>query len=317
MERKEKLLSVVLPAHNEEENIIRIAQRIHELLDESGILHEIIFVDDGSTDGTWKRIREASGLYPPPYRVKGLRLSRGFGKDAAIYAGLCVAEGDCCAVMDSDLQHPPEKLPEMWRLWCEGYEIVEGVKASRGEESRFHGMAAKLFYQLISCAAGVDLSRSSDFKLLDRRVVQTLLDLPEREVFFRALSSWVGFRTVQVEFDVQPRAAGKSNWSSLRLMNYAVKNLTSFTAVPLYLIIVLGVLMLFAAVLLGGEAFWRWAIGEAKEGFTTVILLQLFIGSILMISLGIIGHYLSRIYDEVKHRPRYIVSETLEERKKP
>ena len=205
-----------------------------------------------------------------------------------------------------------EKIPEMWRLWCEGYEVIEGVKRERGTESKLHRSAALFFYRSISRAAKMDLRRSSDFKLLDRKAVLVLLNMPERDTFYRALSAWIGFRTAQVEFDVQPRAAGKSSWSSWQLFCYALSNLAAFTSAPLYLVIFLGILMLIAAVLTGGEALYRYFAGEALEGFTTVILLQLFTGSLLMISLGIIGYYLSKIYNEVKHRPRYVIAETLD-----
>ena len=304
-----ELLSVILPAHNEEENVPLIAHRLADLLDSNHIRHELIFINDGSTDQTWEAIRRTSEELP---QVRGVRFSRSFGKEAALYAGLQAAKGDCCVTMDCDLQHPVEKVPEMWRLWCEGYEVIEGVKRERGTESKLHRSAALFFYRSISRAAKMDLRRSSDFKLLDRKAILVLLNMPERDTFYRALSAWIGFRTAQVEFDVQPRAAGKSSWSSWQLFCYALSNLAAFTSAPLYLVIFLGILMLIAAVLTGGEALYRYFTGEALEGFTTVILLQLFTGSLLMISLGIIGYYLSKIYNEVKHRPRYVIAETLD-----
>lgn len=308
MERpQDSLLSVVLPAHNERETVPAVACRLDQVLTQAGIRYELIFVNDGSEDGTWEAVRSLAEQSP---QVRGVCLSRQFGKEAAIYAGLQAAAGDCCVVMDCDLQHPPEKIPEMWALWYQGCEIVEAVKRTRGEESALHGLGAGFFYRLISRASGVDLQRSSDFKLLDRKAVLVLLNMPERNTFFRALSSWIGFQTARIEFDVQPRAAGKSSWSARKLIGYAVRNITSFTSAPLQIVTFLGVLMLAASILLGGEALYRWAVGEALGGFTTVILLQLFTGSLLMISLGIIGYYISRIYEEVKGRPRYIVSDT-------
>ncbi len=309
METTDKLLSVILPSHNEEDNIFPAAERISGILSGAHIQHEIIFVNDGSTDRTWEKISEAAKIYP---QIRGVRFSRCFGKEAAIYAGLRGAKGDCCAVMDCDLQHPPEKLIEMWNLWCEGYEIIEGVKRTRGEEKHAYTFAAKTFNSIISRSSGVDMSNSSDFRLLDRKAVLVLLNMPERNTFFRALSSWIGFRTAQVEFDVQPRTAGHTNWNSFRLIGYAISNLTSFSSAPLYLVIFLGIFVLFISLILGVEALYRYIIGGALEGFTTVILLQLIIGSILMISLGIIGYYISKIYEEIKARPRYIVAETLD-----
>lgn len=304
---QDPLLSIVVPAHNEQDNIAQVVQRLSGLLPQAGIRYEVIFVNDGSSDGTWDMVRQLCQKTP---EVRGVCLSRQFGKEAAIYAGLAAAKGDCCVVMDCDLQHPPEKIPEMWSLWTQGYEIIECVKRSRGDEGRLHSLGASCFYKIISRCAGVDLERSSDFKLLDRKAMLVLLNLPEHNVFFRALSSWIGFRTVQIEFDVQPRAAGKTNWSLRSLIKYAVKNIGSFTSAPLHLVTIMGGIMLVAAVVQGIEALYRWAIGEALGGFTTVILLQLLTGSLLMISLGIIGYYVSRIFEEVKARPRYIVSET-------
>ena len=299
----EPLLSVILPAHNEAENIPKMARRLAEVLTAAHIRYEVLFVNDGSTDNSWDVIRQTAQAYP---QVRGIRFSRAFGKEAALYAGLQAARGDCCVTLDCDLQHPVETIPEMYRLWAQGIEVVEGVKRERGTESAAHRTAARWFYRLISKAAKTDLRSSSDFKLLDRKAVLVLLNLPERDTFYRALSAWVGFRTARVEFDVQPRTAGQSSWSAFSLIRYAISSLASFTSAPLYLVILMGFLMLIATLLVGGEALFRYLAGEALEGFTTVILLQLFTGTLLMFSLGIIGYYLAKIYDEVKRRPRYV-----------
>ena len=234
-----------------------------------------------------------------------------------MFAGLERAKGDCCVVMDCDLQHPPEKILEMYRLWEQGYEVVEGVKADRGDESRAHSMAAGLFYQLISKAAGMDMSHSSDFKLLDRKVVDALNALPERNIFFRALSYWVGYRRATVTYDVQERAAGSSKWSTRSLVRYALVNITSFSTAPLQIVTFLGLLTLAVSVVLGCVSLYQKFTGIALSGFTTVIILQLFFSSILMISLGIIGFYISKIYQECQGRPRYLISETCGNAKTP
>ena len=303
------LLSVVLPAYNEEASVPRAAQVICGLLAEAHIPHELIFVDDGSRDHTWSVIQEQAGHYP---QVRGVKFSRNFGKEAAIFAGLAQSRGACTVVLDCDLQHPPEKIVEMYHLWQEGYQVVEGVKASRGKESPLHTLAARTFYTIISNATGIDMSRASDFKLLDRRAVDTLLAMREKNAFFRALSSWIGFSTTQVEFEVQPRLEGESKWSLRSLIRYAVTNITSFSAAPLQLVTLLGVVVFICSVVLGIWSLWQKISGQALEGFTTVILLQLLIGSILMICLGIIGYYIAKIYEEIKDRPRYIVSEHCE-----
>ena len=298
-------LSIIIPSYNEQDNIQRTFQTIDEILTQNHIPYEIIFVDDGSKDLTFTRIQELS---LQSGQVKGISFSRNFGKEAAIFAGLESAGGACCLIMDCDLQHPPRLIPEMYHLWQEGYEVVEGIKASRGKENLLHTFSANTFYSLISRATGIDMSRASDFKLLDRKAMDALLIMPERAPFFRALSSWVGFKTTILPFEVQERDIGVSKWSVWSLTKYAVQNITSFSGAPMQLVSLLGFVMFFASVILGIQSLYRYFTGTALEGFTTVILLQLIIGSVLMISLGIIGHYISRIYDEIKARPRYIIS---------
>ena len=300
------LLSVVIPAWNEEAMIAKTAQTVSSILEENKVPFEIMFVDDGSKDKTWEEIQKASRAIP---QVRGVRFSRNFGKESAMFAGLGAAGGDCVAVMDCDLQHPPEKLVEMYHLWQQGYEVIEGVKSDRGKESGLHALCVRIFYDLISYSSGFDMSRASDFKLLDRKAVNVILNIREKNAFFRALSSWVGFKTTQVEFEVQERQAGVSKWSTMALVRYAITNITSFTNAPMMLVAGLGVLMFLASVILGIIAISQKVSGTALNGFTTVILLELFIGSIVMLSLGIIGYYISRIYEEVKGRPRYIIAE--------
>ena len=300
------MLSVIIPSYNEEQMIAEAARTVTGILDEAGIEHELLFVDDGSRDGTWAEIRKAAQGNP---HVVGLHFSRNFGKESAMFAGLEQARGDCCVVIDCDLQHPPEKIVEMYRLWEEGFEVVEGIKEDRGEESGLHRFAANSFYSLISRATGMDMSSSSDFKLLDRKVVDTFNRMPERNVFFRALSFWVGFRRAEVSYRVRERTAGESKWSTRSLIKYAINNIGSFSSAPLHLITVLGVVMLVTAVVFGVVALVQKIMGTALGGFTTVILLLLFASSLIMISLGIIGYYIARIYEELKGRPRYIISE--------
>jgi len=302
-------MSIVLPAYNEEQMIEKTARTIARLMEKENISYELVFVNDGSKDLTWERIMEVSKKDP---NVKGICFSRNFGKEGAVFAGLANAFGDCVAVMDCDLQHPPETLVTMYRLWEQGYQVIEGVKASRGKEGIIHKFFAKTFYKIISNATGVDMSRASDFKLLDRAAVDEFLKLPERNVFFRALSSWVGFKTTYVEFHVQEREAGESKWSMKSLFKYAINNITSFSAVPMQVVTFCGVIFFLFAIVLAVQSLYLYFSGRAVAGFTTVILLLLIIGSILMFSLGVIGYYLSKIYEEVKMRPRYIISEITE-----
>lgn len=228
-----------------------------------------------------------------------------------MFAGLEQAEGDCCVVLDCDLQHPPEKIVEMYRLWQQGYEVVEGIKEDRGRESGVHRFAARGFYRLISKATGMDMSNASDFKLLDRKVVDALNQMPERNVFFRALSYWVGFRKTSVQYQVQERTAGQSKWSTTALIRYAVTNIASFSTMPMQIVTWVGIVFMIFAAVLGVNSLVQKLTGQALEGFTTVILIQLLACGLIMLSLGIIGFYVAKIYEEIQGRPRYIISETV------
>ena len=306
------MLSVIIPSYDEEAMIEKTASVIYGLLSDASIPCELIFVDDGSKDKTWEKIVAMSSACGA---VRGLHFSRNFGKEAAIMAGLESAGGDCCAVIDCDLQHPPEKLVEMYRLWEQGYEIVEGRKSSRGSEGALRGFAAKSFYSIIGKATGFDMARASDFKLLDRRAVDVLVHMPERDAFFRALSSWIGFKSTWIEFDVREREAGQSKWSTIALVKYALSNISSFSTAPMQIVTVLGAVMLVVSIVLGGIALAQKILGQALGGFTTIILIQLFSSSIIMISLGIIGYYIAKIYEGSKGRPRYIISDTCDGKK--
>lgn len=299
------LLSIVLPSYNEEQNIAHTTQVLSELLQQEQIDYELIFVSDGSKDGTYQEILKAAEQNP---RVRGAQFSRNFGKEASIFAGLQLAAGDAVVVMDCDLQHPPQVIVQMWKLWNAGYEVVEGIKTSRGRESFLHKCFAGAFYRIMSALIKMDMNASSDYKLLDRKVVNVLLELPEKNTFFRALTFWAGFKTVSVEYEVQERLYGESKWSFFSLMRYAIANVTSFSTLPLQLVTVLGLVSILFSLVLAVQTLVKYLTGTAVEGFTTVILLILIIGGFIMLSLGIIGHYIARIYEEVKGRPRYIIS---------
>ena len=300
------MLSVILPSYNEEKMISVAARKVTEILDEAQIEHELLFIDDGSRDKTWEQIQLARETNR---HVVGVHFSRNFGKEAAMFAGLEQARGDCCVVIDCDLQHPPEKIVEMYRLWEQGFEVIEGIKEDRGEETGLHRFAANSFYGIISKATGLNMADSSDFKLLDRKVVDALNAMPERNVFFRALSFWVGFKRATVSYRVRERLAGESKGSTRSLIRYAINNIGSFSSAPLQIVTVLGILMLVIAVIFSVVSLVQKLTGQALGGFTTVILLLLFSSSLIMISLGIIGYYIARIYEELKGRPRYIISQ--------
>ena len=299
------LLSIVLPAYNEEQNIANTAKVLGELMEQNGIDYELVFISDGSKDNTFSEIKKAAKQNP---HIKGAEFSRNFGKEAGIFAGLELTVGDAVIVMDCDLQHPPEVIPEMWKKWQDGAEIVEGIKKSRGKEGLGYKLSAGLFYKIMSKLMKMDMNASSDFKLLDRKVVKVLLELPERNTFFRALTFWAGFQTETVEYEVQERMYGESKWSFWSLMRYAITNATSFSTLPLQMVTVMGLISIFFSMILFVQTLVRYLMGTAVEGFTTVILLILIIGGFIMLSLGIIGHYIARIYEEVKGRPKFIIS---------
>lgn len=302
------MLSIVLPAYNEEKMIKIASETIGKIMSDENIDYELVFIDDGSKDKTWEQIEATAEIDP---HVVGVHFSRNFGKEAAMFAGLEAATGDCCIVMDCDLQHPPQTAVEMYRLWEEGYEVVEGVKSDRGEESFLHKFAANTFYGIMSKSSGFNMADASDFKLLDRKVVDTLNKMKERNVFFRALSHWAGFKKTSVSYEVQERVEGQSKWSTSSLIKYAIRNITSFSTGPMQIVTVLGAIMMLISVVLGSITLIQKFMGLSVEGFSTVITISLFSSSIIMISLGIIGIYIAKIYEEVKGRPRYIVSKKI------
>ena len=301
-------LSVVLPAYNEELMVGKTCRVLAQVLTEAKIPYELVVVNDGSSDRTWEEIQKAG---EKDSNVTGVLFSRNFGKEAAIFAGLAQAEGDVIAVMDCDLQHPPQTLIEMYRLWQSGYEVIEGVKSDRGKEGFLHKECAGFFYDIMSKATKVNMKDASDFKMMDRKAVESILSMPERNMFFRATSSWVGFKTTSVEFEVQEREAGVSKWSPWSLVKYAFTNIVAFTTFPLQFVTITGLICFICSLILMIYSLVQYFAGSAVEGYTTLLMVLLLIGSAMMISLGIIGYYISKIYEEVKRRPRYIISKVI------
>jgi glycosyltransferase involved in cell wall biosynthesis len=307
---QQPLLSVVLPAYREGAHLPAFLAAVRTSVDECNLPYELVLVDDGSPDDTWQVIAAQAKIVQG---LRALRLSRNFGKECALCAGLEHAGGEAVIVMDADGQHPPSLIPEMVRLWqSSGADIVEAVKRKRGRESLSSKFGAQLFYFILNKLSGFHFKGASDFKLMNRKVVDAWLKMHERNVFFRGMTVWMGFTTVQVPFEVVPRSAGQSTWSILKRLKLALVGITAFSSFPLHLVTFAGVIFLGLSVILGVETVYLKLTGRAVSGFATVILLELIIGSLLMISLGIIGEYLARIYEEVKGRPRYIVTESIE-----
>ncbi len=300
-------LSLVIPFYNEEEQLVHTLARVRPILQGITPDYEILAIDDGSRDGTWPLLAREAEQDP---HIHAIRFSRNFGKEAAICAGLDQAQGDAVILIDGDLQHPPEYIPEMVRLWQEeGYDVVEGVKSSRGKESRLYRLIAGAFYKLFSKMSGVDMDNASDFKLLDQKVVRAWRKLGERNTFFRGLSAWLGFKRYEFPFEVAAREHGTSKWNLRGLWRLSTNAMTSFSTTPLSFITFIGLIYLLIALIIGLITLVKYFAGTAVEGFTTVILLLLISGGSIQISLGLIGTYISRIYDEVKERPRYLTME--------
>jgi glycosyltransferase involved in cell wall biosynthesis len=303
------LVSVVVPLYNESVSIGGFLDALYAVLEKTSCRFEVVAVDDGSLDETWQQLRVAA---THRHGLKMIRLSRNFGKEAAVSAGLEKASGDAVIVLDGDLQHPPELIDRMIFLWRQsGFEIVEAIKEARGAESVFYGYGAGLFYKLFHMLTGYDLGPASDFKLMDRKVVAAWRRMEESNLFFRGMIAWLGFRRTQIPFAVQRRRSGAGKWTVPGLLKLAVVAVTSFSTSALHIITVLGCAFSVLAIVIGARTLYLYFLGGAVSGFTTVILLQLLIGGALMVSLGIIGEYLARIYTEVKRRPRYVASEVI------
>ena len=281
------LISIVIPLYNEGSHLSALLSDLKTALQQTGCPFELVLVDDGSPDDTWERIKDETQTFPS---LRAVRLSRNFGKELALCAGLERARGNAVVVMDGDGQHPPSLLPVMVEKWrTSGADIVQAVKTKRGSESLTGKLGALLFYLILNKLSGFELKGASDFKLMNRKVTDTWLAMRERNVFFRGMTAWMGFTTVQIPFEVVARRGGKSGWSYLRRAKLALIGITTFSSFPLHLVTFAGVIFFVFAVGLGIQTLYLKLAGQAFTGFATVILLELIIGSLLMISLGIIG----------------------------
>ncbi|MFG1988789.1 glycosyltransferase family 2 protein [Actinoplanes sp. NPDC048988] len=300
------LISVVAPVYNEGPGVERFVRRLTEVLTGAGLRYELVLVDDGSGDDSWDRIVRQSLL---DRRVRGVQLSRNFGKEPAVLAGLEHAAGDAVVVIDSDLQHPPSAIPAMVRRWREGAHVVEAVKRNRTGQGLIGRVGGRLFNRAFTGLTKVDLVDATDFRLLSRAALDALLRLPEHASFFRGTSSWIGFRRSTIEIDIDHREGGRSRWTFRSLFRLAVNGITSFSSAPLHLVTLVGMAFAAFALLLGAQTLIRWIGGGSVEGFPTVILLLLVMGTFVLLGLGVIGEYLARIHEEVRGRPRYLVQE--------
>ncbi len=306
-------LAIVVPVHNEAEGLAQFHARLAAVLDGLVCGARVIYVDDGSRDASWPAI---CALAADDSRVQALRLSRNFGKELALTAGLdAAADADAVILIDADLQDPPELIPQFVARWQEGFDVVFGTRLARDGESWLKRASAAAFYRVMGWLSSTPIPvDAGDFRLLSRRAVAAMGGLRERHRFMKGLFAWVGFRQCELPFRRDPRHAGRSSFNYWKLWNFALEGITSFSTVPLRLATYVG---MFTAVFAFGFGMWimlktlLW--GDPVAGYPSLMTAMLFLGGIQLVALGIIGEYLGRLYDEVKQRPLYLVEERLAE----
>jgi glycosyltransferase involved in cell wall biosynthesis len=304
------LLSIVVPIYNEAEVLEELLSRLRAALEPLG-RYEVVLVDDGSRDGSWELLlSQAAG----DGRLRLLRLSRNFGHQVAISAGLDAARGDAVVTIDGDLQDPPEVIPALVAKWNEGYDVVYAVRTEREGETFFKRRTADLFYWLIGRVSPVEIPpQAGDFRLLSRRAVRALAGMPERARFLRGMSAWIGYRQIGVPYRRDPRYAGATKYSTRKMVRFAADAITSFSSAPLRLVSGLGlVFVVFCGGYLAYSLYARFATSDTVPGWTTVVVLVLLLGGVQLLSLGIVGTYIARIFEESKQRPLYLVDEVFE-----
>jgi glycosyltransferase involved in cell wall biosynthesis len=307
---RRRSLSVVIPVLNETRGLPALEQRLGSVLDQLGCDWEVIVVDDGSTDGTLDAVRQ---IHSRDHRYKAVSLSRNFGKEIAVAAGLRFAAKDGVVVMDGDLQHPPELIPAFIEKWDAGYDIVYAQRTSRDTDATLHRWSARLFYRVFRSVTGTELpDGAGDFRLLDRKAVDVFNRMGERARFNKGLYAWIGFRSIGIPYEVEARSDGQSRWHPRQLWRFALDGLASFTTLPLRV-------WSYVGLLVGATAFAYTAVflattliyGTDVPGFPTLVVSVMFLAGVQLISLGVIGEYLGRVYEEVKGRPLFIVAETI------
>lgn len=303
-------LSVVIPAYNEEGNVKKLYVSLVEVLQSLGMTWEIIYTDDGSKDNSWKEI---TSLYNKDKRVKGLRLSRNFGHQYALLAGLSYAKGEAVITIDADLQHPPELIKELVSEWQKGNKIVHTVRIDDLKSSFFKNFISKLFYRIWSFLSGIEIeSGMADYRLLDRQVLNSVLKFREEALFLRGIVQWVGYTSSKVYYDCQERFSGKSKYTARKMIKFALAGISSFSLVPLRIGIFVGVITSLASF---GEIIYALyshiILNATVPGWTSAVSILSFLFGILFILLGLIGLYIGEILIEVKRRPRYFVRQSL------
>ncbi len=303
-------LTVVVPAYNESSGLREFHARLAPVLDQLDLDSRVLYVDDGSRDDTWEVIRS---LHAGDARASGLKLSRNFGKEHAMTAGLDFADADAVIVIDADLQDPPELIPQFVARWREGFDVVYGTRSTRAGESGLKKFTAAAFYRVIGRLSSTPVPRDTgDFRLMNRRAVEALGKLRETQRFMKGLFAWVGFRQTSIVYERDARFAGTSKFNYWRLWNFAIEGITSFSGAPLKVATYLGVLTALLAFLFGIFVLVKSIFfGDPVRGYPTLLLVILLIGGVQLIALGLIGEYLGRLYLEVKRRPLYLIDEMI------
>jgi glycosyltransferase involved in cell wall biosynthesis len=304
------LLSIVVPVYNEQQVLPEFHKRLGAVLDTLGANAEILYVDDGSRDGSRDVV---AALQLDDARVAAIRLSRNFGKEIALTAGLDHSRGEAVVIIDADLQDPPELIPELIEHWREGFDVVYATRTERDGETAFKKLTAKHFYRLMGRLSEVPIPPDTgDYRLLSRRAVDALARLREQHRFMKGLFAWIGFPQIAVPYHRQPRFAGETKWNYWRLWNFAIEGITSFTTVPLRVASYLGILSAAAALLFAAWTVFKTLMwGDPVAGYPSLMVVVLLLGGVQLAALGVLGEYLGRTYNEVKQRPLYIIESYL------
>ena len=301
-----KKVDIIIPCFNEEKNIVHIVNEISKSVESLDYSCSLLFVDDGSTDKTATNIREIMNKRKD---INIIRFSRNFGKEAAIAAALHYCKADAAIIIDADLQHPPRLIPELIAEWENGSDIVNAIKIKRSEKSFLKNFSSISFNKLMSFLTDMDFADASDFKLLSRKAIRIINLMDEKGRFFRGLTNWIGLKHSTIKFETQERMYGKTKWNWFKLFQLSLDAITSYSSKPLHIVTFLGIGTFLFSLFMGMQTLYNKLFGHAVTGFTTVIVIILLFSSIIMISIGILGLYLSKIFTEVKNRPIFIIDE--------
>jgi dolichol-phosphate mannosyltransferase len=309
-QKKAQVISIAIPVYNEVENIPLLYDHLKPVLQKLPFVFELIFVDDGSSDGTYAVIQK---LREQDRRIKAISFSRNFGHQAALTAGLQYATGDAVITMDGDLQHPPSLIPTLIEKWQEGNQVVFTIRESTADESFFKKLTSKLFYRIMTASSKTPVQPfGADFRLLDRKVVASLRTLEERDRFLRGLIGWLGFTAIGVPYTADARAAGTSKYSTRKMIKFALDGILSFSATPLHLVTFLGLFVSILSFAYGAYSLYAFFFTDRTiPGWTSLLVTILFLGGVQLISIGFLGEYLLRVYNETKRRPLYIIKDSL------